>query len=172
VGSRRRCCCAGSRICITTCSGAIPLDGATITVTGLGSCTTDATGCCAAPWLTSGSHSYTVVDSAGDTLATASKTWTAGATNTVGILFPTTGKCCGVYLDTGDADGHRRQGTFTMKFAGTDGFRQSLLDRGAEPERDVEPPRRRDASRARPRRAPPGVLYAHLRQRAARRRGR
>jgi hypothetical protein len=115
------CGCAATTICITTCSGAIPLDGGTITVTGLGSCTTDATGCCTAPWLTSGSHGYTVVDSAGNTLATASKTWTAGAANTVSIIAPTSGKCCGVNYVPATLTATDAIGTFTMKFAGTDG---------------------------------------------------
>lgn len=117
-GLKSGCCCGSSKICLSACG--VALVGATITVSGLGSCTTDATGCCDAPWLTTGSHSYTVTDSSGGTLCSNTQNFTAGATNNVSCVGLTTGRCCHGFFIPATLTATDAAGTFTLTFTGTD----------------------------------------------------
>lgn len=115
--SRRRCCCVSSKICFTACF--VPVQGATFTVTGLGSCVTGSDGCCDAPWLTSGSHTWTAVDSGGTTICSGGGTWTAGTTNTKNCT-PSDGVCCGSYYIPNNLTATDALGSFGMAYTGTD----------------------------------------------------
>jgi hypothetical protein len=115
--SRRRCCCAPAGVCVVACSPGVALAGASLSIAGVGSCTTDATGCC--PSLSaSGTHAYTVTLGP-DTVGSGS--WNFSAGPTIAIPGPTDGKCCqGVYIPT-TLTATDAIGTFAMAFWRVDG---------------------------------------------------
>lgn len=86
------CCgCGPVHLCVTACG--IPLYGAIVAVSGVGSCTTAAGGCCDIAGLAAGTYTVTVTFD-GTTIFSGSRTLIVG-TNIIAIATPSNVVCCG-----------------------------------------------------------------------------